>query len=409
MRKRTPGFVGSRLREAREARGLTQGMLAELLGQKNASLISGYENDRMSPQPDTFEAIARTLNLPEGFFLCSGRPVVDEVPVFYRSMSAATQTARKRAEHKARWYEEIVHYLERHVALPQVDIPSHSGDQEPGQLTQDEIESAATALREHFGLGDGPVPDLVYLLESKGVLVSRQALDSYHLDSFGYWSSLVNRPVIILGTDKPSAARSRFDAAHELGHLVLHRQVKQNQLRAGKTFPTIEKEAHAFAGAFMLPARGFGDDVAVASLSGLLTLKRKWKMSIGAMLMRIEALGFWPETTMLNMWKNYSRNGYRKCEPLDDKLVCEEPMLVRQAFRMLGESSRGSMLIMLSNLPFSHTDIESLLDLDHGYIDRMLGSHVISVKPEAPQEVASASNVVQLRRQAGRRRSPDLA
>ena len=86
MRIGTPGFVGARLTEGREARALSQTALAELTGIKSQS-ISHYEQGRQSPSPEALELLCESLHLPEWFFL---RPVTHgpASTVFFRASAA---------------------------------------------------------------------------------------------------------------------------------------------------------------------------------------------------------------------------------------------------------------------------------------------------------------------------------
>ena len=90
-------FVGLRLKEAREARGLTVSSLADLIGVTRQA-VSQYENGQVAPSANTMSQITRTLNIPLGFFLEPVAPDEATSSVFYRSMSATTKSARARAE-----------------------------------------------------------------------------------------------------------------------------------------------------------------------------------------------------------------------------------------------------------------------------------------------------------------------
>jgi transcriptional regulator with XRE-family HTH domain len=67
MRPGTPQFIGERLREAREARCLTQITLSEMLGVSNRA-VSQYEKGTASPHPDIMAKIPKILNFPPQFF-----------------------------------------------------------------------------------------------------------------------------------------------------------------------------------------------------------------------------------------------------------------------------------------------------------------------------------------------------
>src|SRR5688500_7643547 len=117
------GFVAGRLRQAREARGLSLVALADLAGVSSAA-ISQYEKGQHTPRPETFELLAKRLNLPPTFFL---RPEVitpvEQHRLFYRSMSSATKQARTRAGRRLEWFKEIVGYFEQFFDLPEPSVP----------------------------------------------------------------------------------------------------------------------------------------------------------------------------------------------------------------------------------------------------------------------------------------------
>ena len=87
---------------------------------------------------------------------------------------------------------------------------------------------------------------MTLLLENHGVVASRFELESDKLDSFSLWDSRTHRPLLILGADKQSAVRSRYDAAHELGHLIVHRNVPKAMLKDKPTLALVESQAHQF-------------------------------------------------------------------------------------------------------------------------------------------------------------------
>ena len=365
MKPGTPNFVGARLREAREARGLTAVSLAELLGVSRQA-VSQYESGAVTPHPLVMQRISRVLNLPPHFFWREVDPAARQFAPFFRSMSAATRLARLRAERKLGWLHEIVTYVRRFVELPESNIPMISVPKDPTEITDDSIEQAATELRRQWGLGDGVVSNLVRLLERNGIIVSRIDLGNEQdgLSDFGADGSAY----VILGSTKGSACRSRFDAAHELGHLVLHRNVDRRRLRNSADFRLLEQQAHDFAGAFLLPSTTFAKDLFTLSLDWLLALKEKWRCSVGAMLKRIEKLEIVSGEQSRRLWMSYSARGWRRREPLDDSMTPEEPRLLRSSFELIiGEGVRTRADI-LESLPFTESDIEELAGLPSGFM-----------------------------------------
>jgi transcriptional regulator with XRE-family HTH domain len=191
--------------------------------------VSSYETGRKSPSPAIADAIAVKLNLPHHFFM---RPEANrpDDPVFYRSMSTATKSARARAEGRLHWLESMADYLGAVIEFPSVNLPDFDMPADPFLLDDDDIERIAGETRAHWRMSDGPIANMVYLLENQGVIVARDDLGAVTLDSLSSLSSVSRRPYVMIGTEKGTAVRWRYDAAHELGHLILHRSIDPKAL-----------------------------------------------------------------------------------------------------------------------------------------------------------------------------------
>ncbi len=366
MRLGTPGFVGARLREAREVRGLTTIALAEMTGVSRQA-ISQYEKGRSSPSPDVLVSLARVLNVPETFFTKPERQL-NRGTIFYRSMSSATKGARARAEGRFSWLRDIVAYLSEFVAFPESNFPDLGLPRDPLLLSDDDIERAAEDVRRYWGMRDGPIGNMVLLLENQGAVIARDLLGADTLDGLSEFVATDRRPYIIIGTDKGTPVRWRFDAAHELGHLVLHSGLDQERLAKPAEFKQIEDQAHRFAAAFLLPLGPFGEDFFAANLDTLRSIKPKWKVSIAMMIMRARHGGFISEETEGRLWINYSRRRYRGNEPYDDSMTSEEPKLLRRSFELLLDVGGQTPDDITTNLALPPSDIEALSGLPTGYL-----------------------------------------
>jgi len=362
----TPGFVGERLTQAREARGLTAVSLAELIGAKSTS-ISNYECGRQSPSREAMERLVIALNQPAAFFL---RPMPPGEPadIWWRAMSSATKSARGRAQARHAWLREIVAYLSEYVDFPAVNVPDFTLPVDVQQITTKMIEDIATECRSFWKLGTAPIADIVLLMENNGIIVSRGELEAESLDAYSQRPNDSEHPIVFLGSDKASAARSRHDASHELGHLILHRHVDAKNIRNPVLFKLIETQAHRFASAFNLPAQGFADQLWAPTLDAFLALKPHWKVAIAAMIMRCEQLGIINEDQARRSWINMSRRGWRRQEPLDDRLTAEEPRLLRRSFELLVDEGIKTPEQIQSDLMLNAADIESLACLAPGYL-----------------------------------------
>lgn len=376
----TPGFHGERLREAREARGFTVSQLADSVGVTKQA-ISLYEKSKSGPSPDKFDRISKALRMPKLYFLRPGCPPPGG-PIFYRSMASATKRMRERAERRLGWFRQICRYATEYVDLPVVDVPDLGFPADPEKIDELQIEEAATTVRRHWGLGDGPISNVTLLMENKGVLVSRFDLEADKLDAFSVWDCDSHRPYMVLGADKASAVRSRFDAAHELAHLVFHRAVPTALVHRGPSFKLIEEQAHRFARAFLLPRRSFTTEYVAANLHSLKELKLKWKVSIGLLIMRAEEVGLISHDQAERLWKNRARMGWRTWEPYDDELEPERPVLVAKSIRLLIESGTVSIPDILHGVALEAEDVEALTSLPPGTLRPSLGAPPADPEPQ---------------------------
>jgi Zn-dependent peptidase ImmA (M78 family)/transcriptional regulator with XRE-family HTH domain len=314
-------FDPAQLVTARELKGYSQVELARAAGGISAASLSQFEKAHARPSAQTLARLAEALEVPERFL--ARRPREAETPdAFFRSLRSTAVSDRRRARGLTKLVYGLVRELEQYVTLPALGIPEiRSG-------TAD-AEDAAQRVREEWGVPAGPVRDVVDLLETHGVVTARFRVQASKVDAFSMPFS--DRPIVVLGADKGHRDRSRFDAAHELGHLVLHRRVQP-----GET--AWEREAHRFAAAFLMPA----DDIAPLlptrpDWRRLLELKATWHVSLAALLMRAKTLGVMSDTAYLSGIKAMSAKGWRKDEP-GDLGAPESPRLLSAAIRTASES-----------------------------------------------------------------------
>ena len=367
MPEGSPGFVGGRLREARESRQITAVALAEIVGITPAS-ISAYEKGYYTPSPEVFERITSILQFKPAFFL---RPTEDEESsaIFERSRSSATKSTRMRARHHRVWLREIVGYLAQFVSLPKPNVPSIATQTYWRGMSDSQIETCARDTRREWGLGDGPISNVTLLAENKGIVVTLIEMKDKDLDAFSVWDQVDNRPYIALGNDEQSAFRTRFNVCHELGHLVLHKNVSAPELSDPKQFKSIELQADRFAAAFLTPATTFSAEIVSPRLDLFRMLKLRWRTSIKMMIHRAHELDIINQEEARRLYINYNRRGWNLREPSDEDVKTEEPRLVRKAFEFVIDNGLVFRPQIATHLPFNIADIEQLANLPHGYLD----------------------------------------
>jgi Zn-dependent peptidase ImmA (M78 family) len=312
--------------------------------------------------------------MPASYFVSAPR-IDRNYPVFYRSLSSATKTARTRAENHLAWAAEFIQpYLEDFIELPALHFPKLVVARDPAELSSDDIEDYSTEVRRHFELPDSPIASVTALLELAGAVIIRTDVGSDKLDSFSAW--IEGRPCIVVSAEKASAVRYNFDLAHELAHLLLHAHLRIPEVLQPARHKQLEEQAHRFAGAFLLPAKAFASDVFAPTLGTFRNLKAKWRASIGVMIIRCRDLGLINEREENWLWVQYGRRGWRRWEPLDDDLEIQVPTVMRSGMELLVERRVQSPADITAAIPLDPPIIESLTGLRAGFLTEPLAPPV---------------------------------
>jgi len=291
-------FNPQRLEIARKRRSITAKKLAEKSG-ITAVTISRIMKGENEPEFQTIEALAKALKYPADFFFHDDLDTIETEAASFRSLKAITAKERNSALSASSLAFELNDWISDKFNLPSMDLPDLSD-------LASEPATAAAILRRSWELGSRPVGNLVRLLESKGVRFFSLFENTKNVDAFCCWRK--ETPFIFLNTLK-SAERSRFDTAHELAHLVLHRKSGSRHLEA-------ENEADQFASEFLMPSSDiFSNLPKFISLEALVKCKKRWRVSVMALANRSHKLGIISDWQYRTICIQASKNGYRKDEP----------------------------------------------------------------------------------------------
>ena len=303
---------GEMIQLARESRGLTQKDLSERTGITQGH-ISKLERSELMPSPAQLEKIGATLDYPESFFFRQNRVVGLGISViFNRRRKSLSPVALRRIQAAVN-----IRMMEIEKLLAGAEIESQNEfcrfDSED---FDGDAERIAALLRAKWRLPLGPVMNLIATIESAGGLVIKCDFGTNKLDALSHWDNGLP-PIFFVNTDVPTD-RLRFTLAHEIAHVVMHH------------VPTLDMEEQAdhFASCFLMPRDEILPELALFSLERAMCLKRVWKVSIAALIIRACDLGVIPEWKKRKFFVAMGAAGYRTREPV--QLEHEEPTTVHK-------------------------------------------------------------------------------
>ncbi|GAB2503669.1 Zn-dependent peptidase ImmA (M78 family)/DNA-binding XRE family transcriptional regulator [Nocardiopsis aegyptia] len=310
----------SRIRLARERRALTLARLARMSGISQQAL-SGYENGLAEPTHESVRAIAHALGFPVAFLAADEIEEIPSEAVAFRARTKTSLRKQRAVRAQAALGVELNDWLTDHFTLPPPRVPTY-GKPFP--------EAAAEMVRSLWELGDAAAPNLVHLLEAHGVRVFSLDTEHQDVDAFSFWRDSV--PYVFLNTAK-SGERGRFDAAHELGHLVMHGHERPS------SGPEAEREANQFASAFLLPrADVVGRMPSGAQVDQLLEAKGIWRVSAMALTYRLHDLDLLTDWQYRAACRRLAELGYRSGEP--DGIARETSQILPKVFALLRRGGR---------------------------------------------------------------------
>jgi Zn-dependent peptidase ImmA (M78 family)/DNA-binding XRE family transcriptional regulator len=276
------------------------------LGLSKSEFASKLDIDRKTIQRfakgdyDLNDAILARIVALSGYpinFLTKGTPELPNAEsVSFRSLRSLTARPRGAALAAAAIAFELDDWVHERFDLPSHDLP---------QIVGRSPQEAAIGLRTRWGMGVRPISNMINVLETHGVRVFSLSEETRHLDAYSFWRN--EKPYVFLNTCK-TAEHSRFDAAHELAHLVLHGH-------SGSKHRSAEEEAHNFASEFLMPS---SDVIArvpfVRSLKDLVEAKKRWGVSVASLVYCLKKIGVLSEWTARGFYIELNRLG-RESEP----------------------------------------------------------------------------------------------
>lgn len=346
-------FNPERLIIARKRKRLSSQALADLV-EVTSVTISRIEKGATEPKPETVAGFVRELGYPSEFFYGSDIDALPKEAASFRSLTSITAKERDAALAAGSLAYMLSDWVAERFDLPDPDLYVPNFESDP--------EAAAVALRVQWGIGERPISNMIRLLESKGVRVFSLSENTKNVDAFSCWRNEI--PYVFLNTFK-SAEHSRFDAAHELGHLILHKHGTKGDSRAA------EMEANAFASALLMPSADVKSMLPyVTSLNQIVKAKRQWGVSAAALVYRLKRLNILTEWQYRDYYIQMSKLGYRTSEP--NGMERETSSIWSQVFKQLW-SDRITKNHIAENLNLPLEEIANLVfNLDGGVVSQTI-------------------------------------
>jgi Zn-dependent peptidase ImmA (M78 family)/DNA-binding XRE family transcriptional regulator len=345
-RRRSSGvaedFDGRRLMVARRLACMPRSELARHI-QVTPAAVTQYERGLARPTTTVLTRIGLAVGMPREFFSRGlDIPAVRSSTAHFRSLRSTPANRREQALAFGELALAVLDLIERYVDLPPVRLPTVDL---PVQPSEADIADAAHQARRELAVAAGPIPHVVRLLEARGVLVVRLPAEGFdpRVDAFSSSETASGRPLVLMSPLKDDKARSRFDASHELGHLVMHAGVEP-----GST--VIESQAMSFAAEFLMPGAEIEDSLPTrVDWERFHALKRHWGVSLRALVYRAHKLGRLKDLSYRRANRQLKLWGYPEPGPLGPP---ESPSVLGAAAELLEESgTRLSSLAEAARIP----------------------------------------------------------
>ncbi|MFA7672717.1 MAG: XRE family transcriptional regulator [Clostridia bacterium] len=289
--------------------------------------VSNYENGKRKPDMKLLEQMADVLNVRVSDFLA----VRNDKLVFYHGEFRMNSTLSLSQQEYVK--ESVEEYFNRFMSIVEISGGAVLPDAPLAgvlHLTRNS-ESDAGSLRKHLNLAaDGPIDDLIGILENKGILV--YVCDIKNDKFFGINGYVNERPYIVVNKNM-SPERTRSTIAHELSHLMFKwpDDMKNSEL---------EDMATAISGAFLFPLTDAKRELGIRRNSiakDMYLVAQEYGVSMFMLVKRAQLLGIISKSSAQMFYVKAAKDGWRKNEP--PRIDKEDPTLFKQlVYRAINEN-----------------------------------------------------------------------
>jgi Zn-dependent peptidase ImmA (M78 family) len=350
-------IYGDRVRAARLLRQEKAGSVAARMRWTPTRQTRIEQSETVDLQPGQLTNLARYLRFPEGYFTTAPPAPVAAQALLFHAPKSITASEKNREAEFARLAGEILEWLDAYHRLPPPRIPSLSSTLA--------IPEAARAIRDALRLGpQQPIGNLIHQIERAGVPIIVMAAPGEPFEGEDFvttvrhqgYSTFVgehgDRPITVLRPHE-SWERMRFVAAHELAHIASHG-------RLSRVTEDDEIYAHDLATELLAPAAALIPKMPKrVTLAGLLEMKMRWGISLGALIRHLHRSHLIDVTRLESLNKQlYGRinpatgQAWSRYEPGHDQRTPERPrMLTRWLELRFGVASANRISAVVDRWP----------------------------------------------------------
>ena len=281
--------IASNLKHYREGQHFSQESLAQKVG-ISCQNLNEYENAITLPNSKILSALARALGVTLDDLLL---PKSQNITSFrFRSHASFAKDKQPQLIAQVLRILETYNLLEKAVGIPPYAPETTSCHQIEGN--EKHIQTTATRFRRSLGLGEGKIYNLFEAVEAVGLKVLRTPIPINNFFGLSACSS-GEGAFVLVNTDNITIERQLFTLAHELGHLIFHRDDYQDTLLEEGTKEEEkmgEKVADYFAGHLLVPQPELEQRLYQQNydIIPIIPLKEYFRVSYQVILKRLEQM-----------------------------------------------------------------------------------------------------------------------
>jgi Zn-dependent peptidase ImmA (M78 family)/DNA-binding XRE family transcriptional regulator len=361
-------FNGARLKSARQYNEMTIGDVAKAVGLTNQA-ISQFENNKTEPKAENLFSLCNLLGFPREYFFEKDDSKESNNYTYFRSLSTTTKKSQNAQVEKVKIFAKIFKGIEQYVNFPEFKLQIN-------ELM--EPEEMAEFVRREWNLGDGPIYNIIDVMERHGIIITTTFEESSNIDAYSRVEFINEKivPIVILGHEK-NAYRQQFNAAHELGHILTDGYFDIDEL-SKLEYRNMEQHMNEFAGALLIPKSMYLKDLMTKGKTDFTfysELKKKYRVSAAALIVRAHQLGAISVNQYQYLMKQRAQNGFIKEEPYDKETPIIKPRYIKHAMKIIRDDKNicGDVFLdTLSNLKLTlhKAMVERLLGLEDGFLGR---------------------------------------